>query len=91
MRYAMIGQLTLLRSKNDPVFADPGTPLKVTFPEMPVVGESFIFETSCYGACHTSEVKAIDSETGEYLLQTRNSLYKLKVEAVEVKPDGRAD
>lgn len=74
----MRGILNLVSSKNDPVFG-PG-PVEIEFMKYPRLGEPFVFLSKKHGFCVTSEVKAIDSETGEYLLTTRNSIYKLRVE-----------
>lgn len=74
----MKGILTLVESKNPPVFE---TPMEINFTVLPRLDESFLFTSSRYGHCNTSEVKvsAVDSETGEWLLTTRNSIYRLGV------------
>lgn len=72
----MEGILTLVSSRFASAFE---TPMRVTFGDLPRVGQSFTFEAPSYGPCHTSYVKAIDSETGALLLTTRNSLYKLEL------------
>lgn len=78
MRGIYNGILTLVSSVNRPVF---GLPAKINFINMPKVGDSFVFEHPQDGLCVTSEVKsdAVDSETGERLIQTRNSIFKLKL------------
>lgn len=70
--------MTFVSSVNPPAFELPS---KINFINMPKIGDSFVFEHPKDGLCITSEVKstAIDSETGEYLLQTRNSIFKLKM------------
>lgn len=78
MRGIYNGMLTLISSENPPVF---GLPAKINFINMPKIGDSFVFEHPQDGLCVTSDVKttAIDSETGEHLIQTRNSLFKLQL------------
>lgn len=73
----MKGVLTLVSSKKDPVFGTE--PLEINFTVRPRLGESFLFTCPEFGFCNTSEVKAVDSETGKFLLTTRNSLYQLEV------------
>lgn len=79
MRYQNRGRLTLIESKNPPVFGTD--PIEITFTIRPKVGEAFLFQSNRFGFCNTSDIKtaAIDSETGDYLLTTRNSLYRLEV------------
>lgn len=83
MRGSITGKLILLSSKNPAVFAEVGVPMEISFYEPPQLKHSFLFYAPAYGDCHTSEVliAGIDSETGDFALQTRNSLYKI----VEVK------
>lgn len=72
------GVLTFVSSENSPVFA---LPAKINFINMPKIGDSFVFESPVDGACITTAVEsvAIDSETGEYLIQTRNTIFKLQL------------
>lgn len=78
MRGICNGILSFVSSVNPPAFMLPS---RINFINMPQVGDSFVFESVADGACVTSTVErlAIDSETGEYLIETRNSLYKLKL------------
>lgn len=75
----MKGKLILVHSKREPVFEVPGVPIEIEFSETPQVQRPFLFVTQRHGLCHTSDVliAGIDSETGDYALQTRNSLYKI--------------
>lgn len=75
----MKGVLVLIESKNPSVF-DPRYNV-IDFTVKPRIGEPFLFTSKKYGFCNTSDVKsvAIDSENGDLLIQTRNSLYKLEI------------
>jgi hypothetical protein len=74
--------LTLVESKNPPVFQ---TPMVIYYGEQdaPRIGESFLFINERHGNCNTSEVKAIrfHSEQNVQQLVTLNSVYQ--IQAVE--------
>lgn len=72
------GILTQIISSHDPVFGKE--PITITFGEKPVLNESFVFTNRHFGQCYTSTIRAIDSEKPDtFLIQTRNSVYKLEV------------
>lgn len=74
----MIATFKLVQSKRYPVFQ---TPVDVAFVNRPKEGESFIFAHPTQGMCHTSTVQSIsvDSENGDLLLHTLNSIYHLQM------------
>lgn len=76
----MNGNITLISSSRDPVFAYAGERISIRFHEMPKLGQIFNFSSISFGKCHTSTVRAISSEKESYIIQTRNSFYKLEVE-----------
>lgn len=83
----MNGVLTLVSSNKPPVI---DSPLEVSFTVSPRVGDPFLFaaKNGEYGNTSTVKVAAIDSETGDFLLTTRNSIYKLAINK-ETQVDGQ--
>jgi hypothetical protein len=81
----MKGRISLIKSSTAQHLRDSNgvgylneTPIAIQFDTEPEVGSSFRFTTDNGGWVITSDVKAVDAENGNVLIQTRNSLYKLE-------------
>lgn len=77
MRGVFKGVITMIESKNPPVFGM--TPLHVDFMHLPRIEESFQFHSLHYGRCWTSTIQSIEFKKKAFFLTTRNSIYKLEV------------